>query len=302
MGRSTSTATTSRRWKRGPQLKRFLAVGLQSVPLLYRRQQARRGRRDAGGRARRRSRLFQSTSDSGPFTIESDLMKQKFGVSIGVVSLPATYRDHPVIWAGLSHEVGGHDVVHADAGLLEEMVKQGAARCWRRISHRGAITTTAALNALIWSYWMDEAAADVYGVLNMGPIFALNLAGFLAAFRARQRGQTDAGRALRRRSMPKLRPDGQHGRPPDRSVALLHRRRRGRWPEGTLRRAKRNDYVAEHRGCRRAGRGRRRPRSACGDRIEIGAANSVDVHTNMKLSEAADAARKVGKMLATAQV
>ena len=52
---------------------------------------------------------------------------------------------------------------------------------------------TATLNALIWSYWMDEAAADVYGVLNMGPSFAINLACFLAAFRAKRRGQTEAG-------------------------------------------------------------------------------------------------------------
>jgi hypothetical protein len=41
------------------------------------------------------------------------------------------------------------------------------------------------VNALIWSYWMDEAAADVYGVLNMGPAFGPSLAAFLAAFRAR---------------------------------------------------------------------------------------------------------------------
>jgi len=35
---------------------------------------------------------------------------------------------------------------------------------------------------------MDEAAADVYGVLNMGPTFAPSLAAFLAAFRAHLKG------------------------------------------------------------------------------------------------------------------
>jgi hypothetical protein len=35
---------------------------------------------------------------------------------------------------------------------------------------------------------MDEAAADVYGVLNMGPAFAPSLAAFLAAFRAHLKG------------------------------------------------------------------------------------------------------------------
>jgi hypothetical protein len=118
--------------------------------------------------------LFQSEGYRGPFTIESDEMKQKVGMSIGVVMLPATVREHPVLWAALSHEVCGHDVVHADAGLLPEMAV--AAR---------ALFAHDTLNALIWSYWMDEAAADVYGVLNMGPAFVLNLAAFLAAFRAR---------------------------------------------------------------------------------------------------------------------
>ena len=46
-----------------------------------------------------------------------------FDVEIGIVSLPATYRDHPAIWSVLSHEVCGHDVVHADAGLLAEMTE-----------------------------------------------------------------------------------------------------------------------------------------------------------------------------------
>ena len=45
-----------------------------------------------------------------------------FGTSIGIVSLPATYRDHPVVWASLTHEVCGHDVVHADPGLVPELV------------------------------------------------------------------------------------------------------------------------------------------------------------------------------------
>ena len=110
-------------------------------------------------------------------------MKEKFGLSIGIVSLPATYRDHPVLWAGLSHEVGGHDVVHADDGLVAEMVAKTRTLLAPNFAPRRNLDT-ATLNALIWSFWMDEAAADVCGILNMGPVFALNLAGFLAAFRA----------------------------------------------------------------------------------------------------------------------
>src|SRR5436190_5825809 len=102
-----------------PQLKRFLAV----VSNLYRSFIDANKRTAAGVQLVTETpplALFQSVSD-GPFTIESDLMKDKVGVSIGVVSLPATYRDHPVLWSALSHEVGGHDVVHADAGLVAEM-------------------------------------------------------------------------------------------------------------------------------------------------------------------------------------
>ncbi len=103
------------------QLKRFLAV----VSNLYRSFIDDDKRTRAGVELVETTpplALFQSVS-SGPFTIESDLMQQKVGVSIGVVSLPATYRDHPVIWAGLAHEVGGHDITHADGSLLEEMTR-----------------------------------------------------------------------------------------------------------------------------------------------------------------------------------
>jgi len=150
-----------------PQLKRFLAV----VSNMY-RSFVDASKRTAAGVTLVTDTpplaLFQSTSDRGPFTIESDLMKQKFGLSIGVVSLPATYRDHPVLWAGLSHEVGGHDVVHADDGLVAEMVTKTRALLTPHFAPRRHLDT-ATLNALIWSFWMDEAAADVYGILNMGP-------------------------------------------------------------------------------------------------------------------------------------
>ena len=136
--------------------------------------------------------MFLSTPISGPFTIEADLMMDKLGTPIGMVSLPATYRDHPVLWACLSHEVGGHDVVHADDGLVEEMQAKTRALLAPHFLPK-ANPDTATLNAMIWSLWMDEAAADVYGVLNMGPSFAINLAGFLAAFGAKRRGQTEAG-------------------------------------------------------------------------------------------------------------
>src|SRR5215813_437765 len=167
----------------GPQLRRFLAV----VSNLF------RSFTDASKRASAGVELvavtpplacFQAdTGAQGPYTIVSDLMQQHLNVNIGIVSLPATYRDHPVIWSVLSHEVCGHDVVHADQGLLAEMTDAVQTLLAPDFRPHGQLDH-AALNALLWSYWMDEAAADVYGVLNMGPAFAVSLAAFLAAFRA----------------------------------------------------------------------------------------------------------------------
>src|SRR5689334_9941360 len=140
------------------QLKRFLAV----VSNLYRSFVDASKRAAAGVQLVTDTpplALFQSTAVQGPFTIEGDLMMDRLGTPIGVVSLPATYRDHPVLWAGLSHEVGGHDVVHADLGLVAEMQAKTKALLAPHFS-TGPNPDTATLNAMIWMLWMDEAAAD----------------------------------------------------------------------------------------------------------------------------------------------
>ena len=64
---------------------------------------------------------FMSSATSGPFTITSDTVRQFMASDVAVVSLPSAFRDHPLIWSSLSHETGGHDVIHADKGLLSEM-------------------------------------------------------------------------------------------------------------------------------------------------------------------------------------
>jgi len=160
----------------GPALRRFLAV----VSDLYRSFLSSRRRIRAQFPIKETIpplAVFQFNGDAGPFTVPCDDVKKVIDSNVGVVSLPSTYRDHPVLWASLAHETGGHDVLHADATLLPEL---------RNRVH--ALFGTGASNhkiALLWDYWMEEAASDVYGILNIGPSFGLNLSVFFAALNAR---------------------------------------------------------------------------------------------------------------------
>jgi len=128
--------------------------------------------------------FFQNLGDQGPYTIPCDDTQSLFGASVGIVSLPSTYRNDPVIWAALAHETGGHDVLHADSALLPEL-EQGVRDLFGGTPAPGKKPNDQQLMGLLWSYWMDEAASDVYGLLNIGPTFALNLAAFFAALIAR---------------------------------------------------------------------------------------------------------------------
>ena len=145
---------------------------------------------------------FKHEGDMGPFTIPVDDVSRLTGSAVGVVSMPATYRDHPFLWASLAHELSGHDVLHADPGLLPEL-EDGV----RAFFGGGPIGPGGTLNqqqflGFLWSYWMDEAASDVFGVLNIGPSFGLNLAVFFGALNAQ--GSRPRGNAptLRTRSDP----------------------------------------------------------------------------------------------------
>ena len=111
---------------------------------------------------------FAPTAEAGPFTLPSDAVKELIGVPIGVVSLPGSYRGHPLIWPALAHETGGHDVLHADPGLLDELGR----------AVRSQLSGSA---GALWESWIDETASDVYGLLNIGPAFAVSLAAFFSA-------------------------------------------------------------------------------------------------------------------------
>ena len=131
--------------------------------------------------------MFQHSGRSGPFTVPVDGTHDLFGAAVGVVSLPSTYRNDPLLWASLAHETGGHDVLHADTDLLPELAG-GVRNFFGGGPVMSGQITGAHLLGLLWSYWIDEAASDVYGLLNIGPSFGLNLIVFFAALNARAEG------------------------------------------------------------------------------------------------------------------
>lgn len=110
--------------------------------------------------------------DSGPYTWPVDATSA-FGLRVGVVNLPPANARHGLCaWAALGHECGGHDILHADAGLLREVTDRVQSALLK-----------AKLGMRIADYWtsrMDETASDVLGVLNLGPAAAV---GVIAYFR-----------------------------------------------------------------------------------------------------------------------
>ncbi len=103
----------------------------------------------------------------GPYTWPADATKS-FGLKVGVVNLPpANARRGLFAWAALGHECGGHDILHADNGLLKELAERTQ-----------AALIAAKLGADLAEYWadrIDETASDVLGILNLGPAAAIGV-------------------------------------------------------------------------------------------------------------------------------
>lgn len=127
--------------------------------------------------------------DSGPYTWPVDATKS-LGLKAAVVNLPPAQTRRGLLgWAALGHETAGHDVIHADRGLLDELAS-------------ALQSSLAPLDAGLAEYWserIDETASDVMGILNMGPAAGIGLVGFFrglnAAFggaaRLRNQGASD---------------------------------------------------------------------------------------------------------------
>jgi hypothetical protein len=124
---------------------------------------------------------------SGPYTWPIDATST-FGAKAAVVNLPpANASVGLVAWAALGHETAGHDILHADTGLQPEIADAMHAK-------------VATLNGFLADYWasrIDETAADVMGLLNMGPAAGIGLVGY---FRGLNKAFT--GKAVLRRVGP----------------------------------------------------------------------------------------------------
>lgn len=106
----------------------------------------------------------------GPYTWPAD-DTASVGCGAGVVSMPPSHARGGVLsWAAVGHETAGHDVLHADDGLLPE-IKAAVL----------AAVNKAAPDAGLPAYWaerIDETASDVMGILNMGPAAAIGMIGY----------------------------------------------------------------------------------------------------------------------------
>lgn len=119
----------------------------------------------------------------GPAVLASPMTQLLCGAEVAVVAMPSTYARDPLSWLALAHEACGHGVLQADPDLLPDLVAGVRALFGGGPLPAGADPNRDQALGLLWSYWIEETASDVYGLLNIGPAFALNLAAFLAGRR-----------------------------------------------------------------------------------------------------------------------
>lgn len=112
--------------------------------------------------------------DSGPYTWPADATSQILGMGCAVVSLPPSQLNGGLLaWSSLGHETGGHDVTHADKGLLNELAQ--------KIHHAVLARFRSIELANYWARCTDEISADALGYLNIGPSLGVSLIGYFRA-------------------------------------------------------------------------------------------------------------------------
>jgi hypothetical protein len=130
------------------------------------------------------------SGEAGPYTWPPTATAT-LGVGVALVSLPAANATGGLLaWPALAHEAAGHDLLAADLGLRDDLSK----------AVRDGLTAERMAPAVAdyWADRIDEAAADVMGVLNMGPAAAVGLIGYFRAINETVRGVP----ALRSEGLP----------------------------------------------------------------------------------------------------
>jgi hypothetical protein len=112
----------------------------------------------------------------GPYTWPVDAT-DSFGLKVAVVNLPPANAQHGLLaWPALAHETAGHDILHADNGLLNQV-----SNAVRTALSQGNGTRDL---AGYWADRIDETASDVLGILNMGPAPGIGLIGYFRGLNA----------------------------------------------------------------------------------------------------------------------
>lgn len=112
--------------------------------------------------------------DSGPYTWTGDSTAQILGMKCAIVSLPPSQLNGGLLaWSSLGHETGGHDITHADKGLLDELAQKIHAAVLAKFHSTDL--------ADYWARCTDEITADALGYLNVGPSLGISLIGYFRA-------------------------------------------------------------------------------------------------------------------------
>ena len=143
---------------------------------------------------------FTGNRNWGPHIINGREMYEICGSAIGVMSLPDTYANDPLLWIPVAHEITGHAVLNGVSSRygafwklqdvpekLEDAVK-GVGVSPPRLTASADTWDSLGLDGTewrdVWGRWIEEAASDVHACLTMGPNFMIGMMAWLSAAKA----------------------------------------------------------------------------------------------------------------------
>ena len=123
----------------------------------------------------------------GPYTYPANgptvSTSSSYLINMGIVCMPISYSKNIMYWIANGHEAAGHDILHADDGLLNEIedkiikeIDEDETLKAVTINYNNRNIPFSEFAKWYWRYTMDETASDVLGSLNLGPAFGIGLA------------------------------------------------------------------------------------------------------------------------------